>query len=173
MTIIKSSIKDYQHKWYLKNKWKLQIRNRLYRKSHMEEFRQYNKKYYHKNKEILAIKKKPYRKNHEEQIRTYSKKNQRRIRQQVIFHYSKGLMCCSCCGESILQMLAIDHPNGGGNKHRKEIKKYGGDQFYRWLLKNNFPSGYKVLCANCNWGKYVNNNICPHKEKNNDWESEL
>jgi len=66
---------------------------------------------------------------------------------------------CNCCGESRLPFLNIDHINGGGKKHVKEI----GGELYRWLKKNNFPDGFQILCANCNLGKYKNG-ICPHKK---------
>jgi len=70
---------------------------------------------------------------------------------------------CSCCGESELDFLAIDHINGGGTKHRKELKG-GGTQVYVWLKKNNYPEDFRVLCHNCNWGMYKNNGICPHQQ---------
>jgi len=66
---------------------------------------------------------------------------------------------CSCIGcpqrqYSMLTMLTIDHINGGGNKHRKSIlQDRGGVSFYRWLKRNGYPSGYQVLCWNCNLSK--------------------
>lgn len=81
-------------------------------------------------------------------------------RQTVIAHYGEK---CSCCGESIPQFLAIDHINGNGNKERKKIKK-AGSGFYKWLIDNNFPEGYQVLCHNCNMGRHLNGGICPHKQ---------
>lgn len=76
-------------------------------------------------------------------------------------------MSCSCCGEDKIQFLGIDHINGRGNEHRRKIwgKKAAGN-IYWWLKKNNFPKGFQVLCHNCNWGKFVNNGICPHKTSN-------
>jgi hypothetical protein len=32
-----------------------------------------------------------------------------------------------------------------------------------WLKRNNFPSGYRVLCMNCNHGRKRNGGICPHE----------
>lgn len=67
---------------------------------------------------------------------------------------------CACCGEGKYEFLAIDHINGGGNKHRKII----GHNFVRWLKKNNYPEGFRVLCHNCNnsLGHY---GYCPHKHE--------
>ena len=86
-----------------------------------------------------------------------------RLKKIVIWHYSNGLMCCECCGEKIFQFLQIDHLNNDGNIHRKKLGLIGGAAFYRWLIKNNLPEGYQVLCVNCNWGKNVNKGVCPHK----------
>lgn len=70
---------------------------------------------------------------------------------------------CACCGETSWAFLSLDHINGGGCKHRREMK--GGGLFtYRWLKKHGYPEGYQVLCMNCNFGKAQNGGICPHEE---------
>jgi hypothetical protein len=53
---------------------------------------------------------------------------------------------CSCCGETEMLFLTIDHVNGDGGKHRKELN---GKKIYAWLRQNNYPEGYQVLCFNC------------------------
>ena len=67
---------------------------------------------------------------------------------------------CACCGEDNYKFLAIDHINGGGRKHRKEIG-VGGYVLVRWLEKNNYPEGFQVLCHNCNAAK-AHYGSCPH-----------
>ena len=57
---------------------------------------------------------------------------------------------CAYCGETDVRVLQIDHIDGGGRQHRKEIKKSAGKEFYAWLKKQDFPKGFQVLCANCN-----------------------
>jgi len=64
----------------------------------------------------------------------------------VIQHYSKGKNCCELCGFSNMDALSIDHISGGGRKHRKELK---GQHIEHWLIRNNFPDGYRILCMNC------------------------
>lgn len=88
-----------------------------------------------------------------------SKNNSRRnfdlkVKKTIMNYYGK---ICQCCGESNLVFLSLDHINGGGTKHRKEI---GIGKLYRWIVKNNFPSGFQVLCMNCNWAK--SHGGCPH-----------
>jgi hypothetical protein len=78
------------------------------------------------------------------------------IKLMVISHYGSE---CECCGEPNIDLLTIDHVNGGGKKHRRGI-----NSMYHWLIKNGFPDGYRVLCFNCNSGRSVNGGICPHKE---------
>lgn len=68
---------------------------------------------------------------------------------------------CACCRESHIEFLEIDHINGGGNKHRREIGQ-AAKKMYRWLKVNNYPSGFRVLCSNCNksLGAF---GYCPHQ----------
>lgn len=83
-------------------------------------------------------------------------------RLQVLTHYSNGTPKCICCGESHYEFLTIDHKNGKGAKHRREIG-IGGGVIYYWLIKNNFPDGFQVLCYNCNVCKGFYNK-CVHKD---------
>lgn len=57
---------------------------------------------------------------------------------------------CSCpgCNENNLTQLSIDHINGDGAKHRKEIGR--GNYIYNWLVKHDYPPGFRVLCLGCN-----------------------
>lgn len=70
------------------------------------------------------------------------------VRQLVVEHYSVGTNRCARCGESRLQCLDVDHIDGGGRNHRKQVGR--GYGFYCWLRRNGLPIGYRVLCANCN-----------------------
>jgi hypothetical protein len=100
------------------------------------------------------------------------KKNRHReraekLRKKVINHYSNGEFICACCGEKEYEFLCIDHINGGGAAHRKSLSPDGksnrsGVTVYNWLIKNNYPPGFQVLCVNCNWGKR-RTGVCPHK----------
>lgn len=92
-----------------------------------------------------------------------SRKEYASCRRKIIYHYSAGRMNCHCCGEDNYEFLSIDHINGGGSKHRTKVGLKTGD-FYRWLIKNNYPTGYRVLCYNCNCslGFY---GYCPHQRR--------
>lgn len=88
----------------------------------------------------------------------YHRDYYRTVRDKVINHYSKGKNECACCGEKEPKFLALDHINGGGKKHRKEIKI----NLYQWCLMNGYPKGFQVLCHNCNMAKGFYGK-CPHK----------
>lgn len=102
---------------------------------------------------------------------TGSKKNKygyfanyaRRVKNEVFGHYCNGNIACVCCGEAEIGFLSIDHIYGGGNRHRRELKGKRGVNFYRWLKQNGYPSGFQVLCFNCNFAKgHSLERVCPH-----------
>jgi hypothetical protein len=88
----------------------------------------------------------------------------RKRRLAVLQHYCDGDLRCACCGEREVKFLALDHINGGGNQHRKAIglKNRAGHNFYLWVIRNNFPAWFQVLCHNCNMAKGLYGNY-PHQ----------
>lgn len=83
------------------------------------------------------------------------------MKMQVFLHYSNGVIQCACCGELEIKFLSIDHIEG--RKKFNHGKGFGGVKLYNWLIKNNFPDGFQILCINCNWAKGIYK-ICPHQE---------
>ncbi len=133
--------------------------------AYTEGDRQAKRRYYLKHKERLKQYQKDFRKRDDfsEKHAVHTKNYRDRLKNQVFEHYGKK---CACCGETEIKFLTIDHVNGGGNKHRKEIQSgrtNGGTQTYAWLINNNFPSDFQTLCMNCNWGRAHNNGVCPHR----------
>lgn len=84
-----------------------------------------------------------------------------KLRNECLAYYGRE---CRCCGIEMLQFLTIDHEEGNGNIQRKKLFGYNisGIHMYRWLKKNNFPKGYRILCMNCNWATRYGS-ICPHQ----------
>jgi hypothetical protein len=113
-------------------------------------------------KRVKEIRKKSYIKN-QAKILLHAHNYLRKFWLSVITHYGGNPPKCACCGETILKFLTIDHMYKNGRKERKELKRWGLP-FYQWLVQNNFPEGYQVLCFNCNCGRAINKGICPHKE---------
>jgi len=84
----------------------------------------------------------------------------RRTRLEALLHYSNDSLKCACCGEDHLEFLTIDHINGNGAEHRREIGKTR--EMFQWLKSNDYPPGFQVLCFNCNCAK-GSNGTCPHE----------
>ncbi len=70
----------------------------------------------------------------------------------VLTHYGNGKCACVNCGFDDLRALSIDHIDGHGAEHRRR-NNIKGVEFYKWLIKNNYPEGYQTLCMNCQWIK--------------------
>jgi len=106
--------------------------------------------------------------------RAYATAKRARIREAVFAAY--GGYKCACCGESEQKFLTIDHVKNDGATFRRQIagtRTAAGYVTYRWLLKHNFPSGYQVLCMNCNHGKRMNAGVCPHQARRNDQSKDV
>lgn len=135
-------------------------RARLYYNSHKDKCSKMSADYRNNNKEKI---KKIKRKWHEKNLNyttDYNKRNKQRIK---LFHFNKNQEIrnivlsrygkyCNQCEEKREECLTIDHINNDGNTHRKEL---GGINIYPWLIRNNFPSGFQVLCWNCNLSKSI------------------
>lgn len=96
----------------------------------------------------------PFSQKNKTKDKHYHRDYQRRARLKAITHYGGK---CICCGETEIKFLSIDHIDGGGGKHRKII----GTNSSMWVIRNNFPSGFQILCHNCNMAKGIYGE-CPH-----------
>jgi len=93
---------------------------------------------------------------HRDKVRKYRNDRRTKIKLEVLKHYSQGSLACACCGLVQIEFLTIDHING-----RTPEDDLGGRQLYELLKRKNFPSGYQVLCFNCNQAKGLFG-ACPH-----------
>lgn len=108
-----------------------------------------------------ATRKRSYYKHRDEIIARVIKGNRIRYRNRrlrCIEHYGNE---CACCGQTGIEFLVIDHINGGGLKHRKELRKKS-QNIYEFLIKNDYPEEFRVLCHNCN-SSYGHYGYCPHQ----------
>lgn len=96
-----------------------------------------------------------WRESHPGATSKYSKVESRNLKLQTLNHYSSGTNSCALCGFNNVDALAIDHINGKGNEERRKVNKNGGIAFYRYLRQNDYPTGYRVLCWNCNHLEHV------------------
>ena len=56
---------------------------------------------------------------------------------------------CAKCGEKKSVFLQVDHILGV----KKQESVRGASNLINYLLKNDYPDGYQILCGNCNWLK--------------------
>lgn len=95
-----------------------------------------------------------------DRVRAMRKRNRLKTRLEVLSYYSPGSIKCACCGEGTYEFLAIDHINGTADKHASGYSKSGW-RLGEWLKRQGFPSGYRVLCHNCNCARGFYGR-CPH-----------
>src|ERR1022692_1195050 len=100
------------------------LEDRLKEGDRNKYLREYNKN----NKERIKERNKKYT------VRYNSKATKKRhaLRDEILKAYNN---ICECCGEIEPDFLTIDHIDGNGNEHKKEI----GSSLYRWLKANGFP----------------------------------
>ncbi len=104
-----------------------------------------------------------WRKKNPEKERAYCRRSAKKSRLMVLAHYGP---VCTCCGETEMAFLTIDHIDGDGSAHR--IRLFGsrtaaGKMFYDWIIREGFPTNLQILCWNCNCAKGYYG-ACPHKD---------
>jgi hypothetical protein len=96
-----------------------------------------------------------------ESAREKQRRYRLKARQEAIFHYGGNPPKCECCGEMCYEFLTIDHILGEAPP-KKTRRGSSGLHLYIWLRMNGYPSGFRVLCYNCNCA-IGNYGYCPHK----------
>jgi hypothetical protein len=135
-------------KYYLKNRNRIMAYNRkrrsegYYKKSELEF-----KLRLHTDPEVKS------------RVRANYMRYSMRLKERVFRHYSPELRCmnpnCEVVGGARdIHALSIDHINGGGCQHRRQL---GYINFYKWLEKNGYPEGFRVLCMSCQYIKKSEN----------------
>ena len=138
--------------------WCKQCRHKKYLENHLENLRRA------RNNRMTKEEKREYYRKNRVRCSKYHKKYYLKTKMMVFTHYGDNPPKCACCGETIIQFLTVDHIHGDGNKHRRRTGMKNSLAIYLWLIKNNFPEGFQILCYNCNCGRAHNNGICPHKQ---------
>jgi hypothetical protein len=101
------------------------------------------------------------RRRNDPNVNIRARESHRRTRMAALIAYGGDPPHCACCGEAELKFLAIDHINGGGTAHARELG--GSSLIVHWLKRHGYPAGFQVLCHNCNTAK-GHYGQCPHQE---------
>lgn len=143
-----------------RNRAKLRERMRLWRAKHKDKIRVYARRYRAKQFEKADTPEKLAALRALESRRTHD--TVQRIKDAVYRAY--GGYKCKCCGVTERSFLSIDHvENNGYHMKKNGLHPKNPGPFYRWLRKNGYPKGFQILCMNCQFGKKLNNGICPHQ----------
>jgi hypothetical protein len=142
--------------WYEKAKKE----GRLWRQKNPEKYSVYHKRYRNEHRDKLKMYGKEYYSN-----RLGHYRDLRQVLKREVLKIYGGV--CRCCGEDRVEFLTIHHVDNNGAEHRLkvwgDVRRGGGTTFYYWLRRNGYPSGFEVLCFNCNCalGFY---GYCPHQK---------
>lgn len=112
-----------------------------------------------KNRANAARRMREWNARNRELSRAKTRERNKCMREEVLAAYGNR---CACCGETEPHFLSLDHVNGGGNAHRREVGM--SQSIYRWAKKNDYPLTLQILCFNCNLAKGFYG-ICPHQER--------
>ena len=117
----------------------------------------YRRNYYHKRKNTEEWKQKRAR---ERPARLEKLSEAARQRRRIVYSRLSGE--CWCCSETHIEFLQVDANKGIREHYNIMDKKYrGGTNLWQWLIKNDFPDGFRLLCKNCAHS-YKHYGYCPH-----------
>jgi hypothetical protein len=160
----KPEVKAKKREYYQKPEVK--VRQKQWSKVHQKEYNQ-----------RPEVKARHLTRRQRPEVKAKAKLTSDNIRLKVLQVYSKRLSnsdipCCKCCNlNSYIGFLAIDHIEG-----RIEMdsipelvkigysSKFSNNSLFLWIIKNNFPEGFQILCHNCNTAKGFYGK-CPHETK--------
>ncbi len=117
--------------------------------------------YYHSHRAHCLEVAKDWVKKNPEKVKEIARRKNLKIQMAALEAYGGKNLKCACCGEREIKFFGIDHVNGGGNKHRKELRSRGAAMYHE-LKRLGYPKGFQVLCHNCNLAKGFYGK-CPHK----------
>ena len=143
---------EYNKRYYQEHKDEIKARKREYYRTHPE----YRAKAAKRDRQRRSTPEgRAYKEAYEQKYRLRRKRSFDKLRIEVFMHYSNNKMECARCGYNNIDALCLDHIHNNGYYERKVLKISGGSNFYRWLKNRGFPSGYQILCHNCNQLKQV------------------
>jgi hypothetical protein len=144
----KACRKAYNHEHYLANRTRVVARNTAWNTA---------------NKDKVRIARHTNYENNRERVKEYHNVLRDGKKATIVQHYG-GKCVWPGCGVADIDVLTIDHINNDGAAERRELNERGGNKTYERLIREDFPEGYQVLCANHNLKKnimLVRGKVCP------------
>jgi len=141
--------RKYGRDWHRNNPIKSKAQGKRYYHSHKAERKAAYQKWIEKNRERYLKQQVQYNKDNAEK----NSKKRFANRMYVLNYYSlESYPICARCGEKEIGFLEIDHVKGVIEKDGR-----GGHALVKYIIDNNFPENYQILCTNCNWLKHREN----------------
>jgi len=138
--------RKYGREWHKNNPIKSKAYGKKYYHTHKLQRKAAYQKWIEDNREYYLARGIKYNKDNAEK----NSKKRFANRMYVLNYYSlESYPICARCGEKEIGFLEIDHVKGVIEKDGR-----GGPALVKYIIDNNFPENYQVLCTNCNWLKY-------------------
>ena len=132
-----------------KNKESYDLSRKKYNERHKPQLQEYQSRWYQEHREVRLLAAKTRYEANRVPINNRAIRYRQKVKTEVITYYGNGKMVCVKCGFDDLRALTIDHINGGGGAHMRELGITAGTKMYSWLRRNEYPKGYQTLCSNC------------------------
>ena len=142
--------RKYSKEYYQKHKEGISKRQREYNLRNKEKLSEYKSKWREDNRSRRIKEAKEYYKNNKVDISIRRSERHKENKNTCIKHYSGGTMQCAICDVDNINMLVLDHINNDGHKDRRCT-----NSLYYYLIREGFPLGFQVLCANHNQEKAI------------------
>ena len=95
-----------------------------------------------------------------ERYKAKQRRSRQKLRAEMVAAYGGK---CSCCGETNIEFLTLEHINNDGAEHRASLGTGGGNKVWFDLKKRGWPKeGFTILCWNCHMAT-CHGHPCPHK----------
>ncbi len=94
-----------------------------------------------------------------EKMKEINRRARKKLKIDALDAYSKNGAHCINCKTREIDFLCLDHIDDNGAECRR--LRGGGNSFFFWLRKNEYPKSLKlqVLCYNCNNYKKINKRL--------------
>jgi hypothetical protein len=134
---------------------------RSWDRSHLQNRRERCRRYRLRHRVQILAKRRLYYAKNRARLLDYCRSLAATLKAIVVSEYGGA---CSCCRESNIGFLTVEHVGGWGAEDRR-LNGHQIVRVYRRIMALGFPETFSVLCWNCNSGAYFNKGICPHQEK--------
>ena len=112
-----------------------------------------SRRHYERNRDAVIARSKEWVTRNRERQRRNQARSDTKLRREVLEHYGAT---CACCSEDDPRFLTLDHCDGTTEP------RLTGSHLCRWLRQHGYPTGFQILCWNCNFGRALNGGVCPH-----------